>query len=646
MKALSKLAALLVVAAVCSTGYAQTVTNHFVAKGTASAFPIDEATKLAQRFTSPDEFSKLEVRVAEASPGSAFKLTVYRWRGNYGDTTGAVKQVVKSQEFEVSAPGWVTMAVPVQPPGVYLWVAEAVPEKPGVSLSGYEASTYLGGEAYVNGSASKETEIYEQGNHVPENLGDGDSAQHFVAEKPFNEIRMLSPTWNDETGQKGYTVKLFKWTGDYETTVSGAPIATAVMTNFKDNAWVSFFFPTQPAGEYLWLATQPIKPPVGHWRAVDDIYPNGEGYRNGVDTGGDFKFIICYPASGTDAHLDFESRTVQAVPMPKVVLTSPINDEVVSANPPTLKWEPVADATSYVIEMSQTFNFDPAATTTNTTTAPSFTPTEPIHLGRWYWRVKAVTPLGETDYSQSTYQQTIMPPAAGGDLVIEDFEDISDWVMRALTFTLSEDEKHSGKTSMKVEYPAYHSFAAADAPIGRFIPKNADGALPNSISIWAMAPEGVEGPIQLRLNVTTAEGQTSTADLNIELSADEAGRWVQKSFNLADFQFGGMALNDPSRNLSVFSLSRPDGLPAATVYFDDLTVTYPKTEKPPVLRGDINGDGKVGIPDATLALRIAVGLQQPTADQLAAGDLNGNGKIEIAEVTKILRTAVGLDKLQ
>jgi len=64
-----------------------------------------------------------------------------------------------------------------------------------------------------------------------------------------------------------------------------------------------------------------------------------------------------------------------------------------------------------------------------------------------------------------------------------------------------------------------------------------------------------------------------------------------------------------------------------------------------VVKGDVNGDGKLGIPDATIALQIAVGKVSPTADQLKAGDLNGNGRIEIAEVTQILRAAVGLGKL-
>jgi len=70
-------------------------------------------------------------------------------------------------------------------------------------------------------------------------------------------------------------------------------------------------------------------------------------------------------------------------------------------------------------------------------------------------------------------------------------------------------------------------------------------------------------------------------------------------------------------------------------------------EAPPaVVPGDVNGDGKLGIPDATIALQIAVGIiKDPTPQQIAAGDINKNGKIDIPDVTKILRAAVGLDKL-
>jgi len=62
-------------------------------------------------------------------------------------------------------------------------------------------------------------------------------------------------------------------------------------------------------------------------------------------------------------------------------------------------------------------------------------------------------------------------------------------------------------------------------------------------------------------------------------------------------------------------------------------------------RGDINGDGKVTISDATIALRIAVGLEKASDYQMKSGDLNGNGKIDVSDVTKILRAAVGIEVL-
>ncbi|WP_198134517.1 fibronectin type III domain-containing protein [Geotalea uraniireducens] len=66
--------------------------------------------------------------------------------------------------------------------------------------------------------------------------------------------------------------------------------------------------------------------------------------------------------------------------------------------------------------------------------------------------------------------------------------------------------------------------------------------------------------------------------------------------------------------------------------------------------GDINGDGKVDIADALLALQMAVGLITPTSAQLATGDVaplsNGkpapDGAIDIADAMLILEKAVGM----
>jgi hypothetical protein len=66
--------------------------------------------------------------------------------------------------------------------------------------------------------------------------------------------------------------------------------------------------------------------------------------------------------------------------------------------------------------------------------------------------------------------------------------------------------------------------------------------------------------------------------------------------------------------------------------------------------GDINNDGTVDVSDALLALRMALGLITPSADELSAGDVspqlegrpNPDGKIDISDALLILRKVVGL----
>lgn len=62
-------------------------------------------------------------------------------------------------------------------------------------------------------------------------------------------------------------------------------------------------------------------------------------------------------------------------------------------------------------------------------------------------------------------------------------------------------------------------------------------------------------------------------------------------------------------------------------------------EAAPVLRGDLDGNGKITIADATIALRIAVGLVQPTPEQITAA-ADATGKITVAMATVILRAVV------
>jgi PKD repeat protein len=70
----------------------------------------------------------------------------------------------------------------------------------------------------------------------------------------------------------------------------------------------------------------------------------------------------------------------------------------------------------------------------------------------------------------------------------------------------------------------------------------------------------------------------------------------------------------------------------------------------PLPDGDLNGDGAVNMSDGLLGLRMVLGLQNPTSDDLKAGDVaplaggkpSPDGKIELSDVIVILRRALGL----
>jgi hypothetical protein len=66
------------------------------------------------------------------------------------------------------------------------------------------------------------------------------------------------------------------------------------------------------------------------------------------------------------------------------------------------------------------------------------------------------------------------------------------------------------------------------------------------------------------------------------------------------------------------------------------------TPTPSVKLGDINSDNNINVQDATLALRIAVGLLTPSDAQKTAADVNKDTKVNVQDATLILRFAVGL----
>jgi hypothetical protein len=60
------------------------------------------------------------------------------------------------------------------------------------------------------------------------------------------------------------------------------------------------------------------------------------------------------------------------------------------------------------------------------------------------------------------------------------------------------------------------------------------------------------------------------------------------------------------------------------------------------IRGDINGDRRVNVQDATLALKAIASLITLTEGQLQVADYDGNAKLNIQDAIAILLKAAGI----
>lgn len=70
--------------------------------------------------------------------------------------------------------------------------------------------------------------------------------------------------------------------------------------------------------------------------------------------------------------------------------TSPAEGEIVKVNPPPFIWHPIKDAKEYVLQISTsaTFPIDSTYTYPNIR-IPVFVPSQPLAIGKWYWRIAA-----------------------------------------------------------------------------------------------------------------------------------------------------------------------------------------------------------------------------------------------------------------
>ncbi|MCD7775349.1 MAG: dockerin type I repeat-containing protein [Clostridiales bacterium] len=138
-----------------------------------------------------------------------------------------------------------------------------------------------------------------------------------------------------------------------------------------------------------------------------------------------------------------------------------------------------------------------------------------------------------------------------------------------------------------------------------------------------------------------------------EYTPDISCLWIEDEGNsyaylLTEITAGDLAgLHSYDGNEEKITITR-DGKELAS---DDAVLTgdvwaCPHGEHTVILLGDADGNGKISVADARLALRISAGLE--TADDLAAAaaDMNGDGTVNAADSRTILRCAAGLDILE
>ena len=130
-------------------------------------------------------------------------------------------------------------------------------------------------------------------------------AQKFTMGEPFGFISLQCPSWS--SSEEGFSLNLYKWNGDYSTTVGGSPVASKVFVNYADNSWLSLysssdedFTKTFPAGTYLWVMDGGTAK-SGIWKCPDTASPQGAdvvSFINGEETTGQFHCRITSEGSG------------------------------------------------------------------------------------------------------------------------------------------------------------------------------------------------------------------------------------------------------------------------------------------------------------------------------------------------------------
>lgn len=112
----------------------------------------------------------------------------------------------------------------------------------------------------------------------------------FFATASFDNLALSCPSYNDNIGSMKFS--LYRWAGDYRSTVAQEPLAVETYVDFRDNETLEFGFPEQEAGEYLIMLSEGTSG-VGIWK-FDTSKTGTYLYDDGLESEGVFTMKISY----------------------------------------------------------------------------------------------------------------------------------------------------------------------------------------------------------------------------------------------------------------------------------------------------------------------------------------------------------------
>lgn len=99
------------------------------------------------------------------------------------------------------------------------------------------------------------------------NLVNGDVALYILTTDVTHAVTAFCPSWSDNLGTINFF--LYRWEGDYSSSVQGEILHTKEVSNVADNSMVEFDYPSAPAGEYLMVWKTAGSNSVGLYHAPD-----------------------------------------------------------------------------------------------------------------------------------------------------------------------------------------------------------------------------------------------------------------------------------------------------------------------------------------------------------------------------------------